>query len=177
VRVLLGAGAERVTAVEVDPAREAELRGLGPRVRSTCADFLAADPLSLAADLVITNPPFSRAEAFVRHALAATAPGGTTALLLRLSFLAGGKRAALFRASPPDIYVLSTRPSFAAVVTCAADADDCGWKGVFDIGSPTPKKCPACGGPVSKSTSDSSEYAWFVWGPGRGNRWHVLSKP
>lgn len=25
-----------------------------------------------------------------------------------------------------------------------------------------------------KSTSDATEYAWFVWGPGRGNRWWIL---
>lgn len=22
--------------------------------------------------------------------------------------------------------------------------------------------------------TDSAAYAWFVWGPGRGNRWHIL---
>lgn len=93
-------------------------------------------------DLVITNPPYSLAEAFVERAIAETAPhGGTVAMLLRLAFLASRKRVALLRAHPPDVHVLSRRPSFTG------------------------------GG------TDSADYAWFVFGPGRGGRWSILDAP
>ena len=32
-------------------------------------------------------------------------------------------------------------------------------------------KRPSFGG---SSGTDATEYAWFVWGPGRGNRWFIL---
>lgn len=90
------------------------------------------------ADLVITNPPYSLAMEFVERALREIAPSGEVAMLLRLCWLAGQKRAAFHREHPGDVYVLPKRPSF-----------------------------------TGKGT-DSADYAWFVWGPGRGNRWEVL---
>ena len=91
--------------------------------------------------VILTNPPFSLAEEFARKSLEKIHPSGTVAMLLRLSMLAGKKRAALWREHPADVYVLSQRPSF------------------------------------TRGGSDSCEYAWFVWGPGRGNRWFRLEKP
>ena len=91
------------------------------------------------ADVVLMNPPFSKAEQFVRMALSEQRPyQGITCALLRLPFLASKKRADFLRANPPDVYVLSKRPSFNGIGT------------------------------------DSCDYAWFVWGPGRGGRWVVL---
>lgn len=63
--------------------------------------------------LIITNPPFSLAEDFVRRALAEAKPvGGTVAMLLRLAFLESVKRGAFHKEHPSDVYVLSKRPSF-----------------------------------------------------------------
>lgn len=63
--------------------------------------------------LVVMNPPFSRAEAFVRKALSETAPvRGTVAALLRLAFLEGKSRAEFHREHQSDVFVLSRRPSF-----------------------------------------------------------------
>jgi hypothetical protein len=89
-------------------------------------------------DVVITNPPYSLAEAFIHRAHDQIAKGGTIAMLLRLNFLGSQKRAVLHRTRPADVYVLPKRPSF-----------------------------------TGKGT-DATEYAWFVWGPGRGNRWEIL---
>jgi len=30
---------------------------------------------------------------------------------------------------------------------------------------------------LASGASDSADYAWFVWGPGRGGRWRVLAPP
>lgn len=30
---------------------------------------------------------------------------------------------------------------------------------------------------MANGATDSTAYAWFVWGPGRGNRWHLLVTP
>ena len=61
-------------------------------------------------DWVIGNPPYSHAEAHVRHALT-LAP--RCAFLLRLAFLESEKRAPFWREHPAAaVYVLSKRPSF-----------------------------------------------------------------
>lgn len=64
-------------------------------------------------DLVITNPPYAHAEAFVQYGLSKLNDGGHLALLLRLGFLGSQERAPLWRRSMCEsIYVLSERPSF-----------------------------------------------------------------
>ncbi|HZS02223.1 MAG TPA: hypothetical protein VFE37_26135, partial [Chloroflexota bacterium] len=75
-------------------------------------DFLL--PVTRASyDLVITNPPFVHAEAFIQNGRALVRPGGHLALLLRLGFLGSQQRRGLWRAAmPSDVYVLSERPSF-----------------------------------------------------------------
>jgi len=102
-------------------------------------DLLQIDPADYTGnDLVISNPPFSLAEPFVRVALQLARPGGLVAFLLRLGWLAGQKRAAFHREHPCDVHVLPRRPSF-----------------------------------TGRST-DSADYAWLVWGLGRGGRWSIL---
>lgn len=80
------------------------------------ADFLdvgkSGDFLDLpnGADWIIGNPPYSHAEAHVRHALT-LAP--RCAFLLRLAFLESTKRVAFWRDhQPARVYVLAQRPSF-----------------------------------------------------------------
>ena len=64
--------------------------------------------------LVMGNPPYREAEAFVRHSLNATYGSGAVILLLRLAFLEGQARmAGLWREWPPtSVRVLGKRPSF-----------------------------------------------------------------
>ncbi len=102
-------------------------------------DFLALpDGYPAGAQVFITNPPFSLAEAFARACLARAGKTGIVIMLLRLAFLESGKRVAFHREHPADIYPLARRPSF-----------------------------------TDGSATDSTAYAWWVWGPGRGGRWHT----
>ena len=65
-------------------------------------------------DLVIGNPPYKHAEAFVRAALAACRDKGYVLFLLRLAFLEGQARGVgLWKQhSPRQVAVCSKRPSF-----------------------------------------------------------------
>ena len=47
------------------------------------------------------------------------------------------------------------------------NADGCGWKSMQPIAAERAPRCPQCGGCISCSTTDSIEYAWFVWTPDR----------
>ncbi|RYD62849.1 MAG: NAD(P)-dependent oxidoreductase [Verrucomicrobiaceae bacterium] len=61
-----------------------------------------------AVDHIITNPPYKLAEKFVRHSL--TQANGKVAMLLKLQFLEGVKRKALFEKFPPKtVYVFTYR--------------------------------------------------------------------
>lgn len=133
--LLAGVQREDVLGYEIDQERAAACAGLGVAVR--IADFLQAVPEQVA--LVVTNPPYRLAQEFIDAALRwVEASGGTVAMLLRVNFLGGQKRASFHRAKPADIYVLPRRPSFTG------------------------------------SGTDACEYAWMVWSPTRGNRWHIL---
>ncbi len=138
-------------------------------------DALGEEPWRPRCDLVLTNPPYSLAQAIVERAITEVAPhGGTVAMLLRLPFLASGRRIAFHRKHPADVYVLSSRPQFCASIACSQKKAGCAWKLVQAIEAPRPKTCGACGAKVTITTSDATEYAWFVWGPGRGGRWFIL---
>lgn len=64
-------------------------------------------------DHVITNPPFLLAQAFVEHAL--TVARQKVAMLLKLNFLEGQGRYALWQGSPlRTVYVFPSRLSFGA---------------------------------------------------------------
>lgn len=101
-------------------------------------NFLEArQPSSAPWKVIVANPPYQAAEQFVRKGLELVGKKGTVAMLLRLNWLAGQKRAQFHREHPADVYVFSKRPSFTG------------------------------GG------TDATEYAFFIWGPGRGNRWFL----
>jgi len=76
-------------------------------------------------DLIISNPPFTRAREFAERAFDLVRPGGLVAFLLRLNWMAGQERAAWHRAAPSDVYVLPRRPSFRA--DGRSDATEYGW--------------------------------------------------
>ena len=79
-------------------------------------DFLSDFwPWGHKADVVMSNPPFSLAELFVRQGLDLAHPdGGRVVMLLRLAFLEGQARGkGLWRETPLEhVAVLSARPSF-----------------------------------------------------------------
>ena len=89
-------------------AWDAEPRGEG----ISAIDFLAID-IPPCFDLIITNPPFSKAQAIVDKARSLLVKDGMAAMLLRLAFLESQSRADWWRSWMPErIYVLSKRPSF-----------------------------------------------------------------
>jgi len=162
--------------IELDADRAEQARGLfcgtrGHQVET--GDFFTGSVDS--ANLVVANPPFSLAMEFVARSIAITKPyRGTVAMLLRLNWLASQERLAFHRANPSDVFILPRRPSFCASLRCKVK---CGWHVLQKLDAPRAKECPACGGAVVVTTSDSTEYAWFVFGPGRGNRWSLLHVP
>ena len=89
---------------------------------------------------IITNPPYKYAKEFVEHALEISMDGTKIAMFLKLQFLEGKARRALYDKSPPKtIYVASGR------LLCAKN-------GEFD-------KMKAGGG-------SAVAYAWYVWEKG-----------
>ena len=75
-------------------------------------------------DLIMGNPPFSKALEFMKHALTRCK---TLMLLLPLNFLASQKRyKEVFSINPPDtLFILAKRPSFSANGKTAPQ--DYGW--------------------------------------------------
>ena len=134
------------------------------------------------ADVVITNPPYSMAIDAVKAALKFIAAHGVdAAFLLRMGFLGSQERADFHRAHLPDFHVLPRRPQYAMSISCSKKKKtSCEW-GVRipflpngETSTPVPARCEKCGAEIASSSSDASEYAWFVWGPNRGGRWSVL---
>lgn len=112
----------KTIGIEIDEARAIHARHHGPKFR----DVLWRDALTPGAwpkaELVITNPPYSHAEAFVRRAFEECVP--IVCMLLRLNFLGSKKRAAFWKDHPADIFVLPKRPSFTGSGT---DATEYAW--------------------------------------------------
>jgi hypothetical protein len=154
-----------VTANEIDAERAELLHDAGAKIVKV-TDFLVEG--FLGQDLIITNPPFKLAMPIIERSRQIARE---VALLLRLNFLGSQERAAFWHEHPADVYVLPRRPSFAASLKCKKK---CGWATTLPLDAERPKVCPACSAAVTVTTSDSCEYAWFVWGPGRGGRWQVL---
>lgn len=98
-------------------------------------DFLSAAPDDMSPD-IITNPPYSMATEFVRHALDISMDSTKVAMFLKIQFLETKKRYELFKEYPPKrIYVFVNRVN-------------CGKNGVF--GKDSSAVC----------------YCWFVWEKG-----------
>jgi len=76
-------------------------RDLADRGYGEVADFLSADNTHWEGDIV-TNPPYAFAQEFVEKALAIIPEGRKVAMFLKLTFLEGKRRAALFENHPPD---------------------------------------------------------------------------
>ena len=143
----------------------------------TCGDYLQLP--ARGGDVIITNPPYSIAFEVTRKACS-EAPW--VALLLRLNALGSGVesgRSVWFRGNPPDVHVLPNRPAYVASGKCsgrqgrgrsAARGADCGWRVTQAVRDPRVRQCPSCGAQAAWSTTDATEYAWFVWPPWRERR-------
>ncbi len=114
--IAYGYPSENIVGVEIDPSR-ADAAG------AMCANFLELEPNPVY-ELVITNPPYSLALDFAKHAIEFVRPGGLLVLLMRLNWLASIKRAAWLRENTPDVWVIPKRPSFTGKGT---DATDYAW--------------------------------------------------
>jgi putative uncharacterized protein (fragment) len=98
-------------------------------------DFLMSPYPPLPGFDIITNPPYSKAQEFVEHALDIIEDGHKVAMFLKIQFLEGKHRRELFDSRPPKtIYVSSTR------LRCAINGD-------FER--------------YAKATAIC--YAWYVW--------------
>jgi len=165
--------------LEIDPIRCALANVKPGNMMTKLGDALAlptwADEKGKRPDLICTNPPFSLAMPFLERALAEVAEGGDVAFLLRLAWLSSLDRVAFHKKHPSDVYVLDRRPSFAASLKCKArKKTGCTYRTMLALSAVRPKACPLCGAGIDVTTNDSADYAWFCFGPGRGNRWWIL---
>lgn len=97
------------------------------------SDFLKQR--ELLGDNIITNPPYKYASQFVNHSL--DLGSEKVAMFLKLTFLEGKARNALFKKYPPKkVWVYSSR-----------------------------RKC-AINGDFDKTGSSAAAYAWFIWEKG-----------
>jgi hypothetical protein len=133
-------------------------------------------------DVIVTNPSYSTAQESIMRAFQQQQAHGfdvDIAFLLRINFLGSQKRAEFHKKHPCDIYVLPKRPEFVCAVSCKKKKE-CGWGETIpflptgELLGPRPSYCARCSGKLNSSSSDATEYGWFCWGPGRGNRWFIL---
>jgi hypothetical protein len=166
MQVLRASGTKSVRGIELNARRAMEARCVHGDALAMCWGSPGR---------IVMNPPFALAMEFVTKALREVQTDGEVAVLLRLCWLASQDRASFHRDRPSDIYVLPSRPEFVMSCSCGMKPK-CRWSEMRAIGSPRPKACGGCSGKASVSTSDAADYAWFVWGPGRGNRWSILRR-
>ena len=96
---------------------------LGRSCTATIGDYLAMPPIR--ADLIITNPPFSRAQKFIEKSIAECP---LSFYLLRLNFLGAAKRHEFWKAHMPwAVFVLPNRPSFDPAKPGGTDATEYAW--------------------------------------------------
>lgn len=112
--------------------------------------------LGVSFEVAITNPPYSLAFEFVARMVL---DARVAVALLPLSFLGSRKRKSWLQAHPPNLFVLSERPSFAVSVKCK----ECGYSEQSAPEAAALTHC-GCGARMSRTTTDASEYAWFVFG-------------
>lgn len=102
-------------------------------------DFFATDKMiSDSPTDIITNPPYSKAQEFVEHAMELLPEGRKLAMFLKIQFLEGKARREMYKKYPPKVvYVSSSR------LRCAMNGD-------FELYAKQNAMC----------------YCWFVWEKG-----------
>lgn len=139
------------------------------------ADFLTFDARAFPCpprerrpfNVCISNDPFSLAMDFIEKSLTLAR---YSIHLLRLNFLGTEDRNEFFKNNMPDIYVIPDRVSFAKSISCMKNKKGCTFAKIVSLHARIPPACPLCGSKLRVSTTDSIEYAWFVWGPERGRK-------
>lgn len=130
-------------------------------------------------DIILTNPPYNDAMAFVERALKEC---DVVCMLLRMQWLASAGRSAFHKEHPSRLHILSTRPSFAWTYRCHKEDGGCGWSLSRPPGedeAPNHVQCPSERSgrkPILRITkNDSADYAWFLWAPDiRKGEWMIL---
>jgi hypothetical protein len=171
-----------IDAVELDRGRVEQLRERGKCnnvVHGDLADFAKAGGLGHKYDLILTNPPFTIATNIIEHGEALLEPYGISVYLLRQAILASDKRVPWWRKRKAFEGILPKRPQFARSLKC--DRRDmrriknpCGFAVIQELEAPVPPRCPGCGDALSSTSSDSADYAWFVFGAGVERTWDIL---
>ena len=123
-------------ANELNPVYEEALLKFVRTPLVRIGDVLTFD-IDHSAKVIITNPPFCIAEDVLHRCM--MVPGAVVVILQRLNWCAG-PRSEIFRQFKPSVFVLPQRPSFRDVYTT------------------DPKT-----GKTRMSSTDSIEYAWFVF--------------
>lgn len=122
-------------------------------------DYLKTQSPAGGYSLIITNPPFSLALAFLQKSLT---EANTVAYLLRLNFLGSRERRPFWQAHRPShVITLAERPVF--VWTCRPRKGE--KRGCGNSYLPEITTVCECGRKVGPTT-DSVEYAWFIWDKG-----------
>lgn len=101
-------------------------------------DFLKSTKLPHKEVDIITNPPYSKAEEFIRHGIELVGDGHKVIMFLKIQFLEGKTRRKLFDTYKPKVIHVST-----SRIKCAIN-------GEFDKYAKAPAIC----------------YAWYVWEKG-----------
>lgn len=102
-----------------------DLNPTGYRGDTEPVDFLTADAENVNCSWIITNPPFSQAEKFIRRALELDRP---CAFLLKSQFWHARSRLDLFREHPPAyVLPLTWRPDFLWGAKSGSPTMECLW--------------------------------------------------
>lgn len=166
-------GAE-IHACELDRGRASQLLDAGAD-RVWTGDFADYDSKGCTYDLIITNPPFTVAIPIIERCFPHLAPSGLNVHLLRQAILASDKRVPFWRRHAAQQNILPRRPAFAASLKCGEPKPKrCHWARIQEIDAARPDVCLGCGGKTACTTSDSADYAWFVFGDGVGREWRIL---
>jgi hypothetical protein len=104
----------RLDGYDVRPVKFSSFHGVRASAYVTPADWLSP---AAAADgpwsAIVTNPPFSLAEEFVRAALKRIYHDGVVVMLFRMTFLGSAKRIGMWGDHPPaQLSIIVPRPSF-----------------------------------------------------------------
>jgi hypothetical protein len=97
------------TASELQDKFKSDLEALVDPSQVHMESFFEAG-LNKEFNVVITNPPFSKALEFIKKSIELEPE--YVCMLLRLNFMGSGERSDYLREHTPDIYVLPNRPSF-----------------------------------------------------------------
>ena len=109
-------------AHEIRPEARRQLQLLVAPGHLTIGDWLAGPEPASPYDVIITNPPYTSAVAFIFRALNQAA---WVVMLLRLNFLEARQRYELMHHEMPDLNILTTRPSYTGKGKC--DATSYAW--------------------------------------------------